>query len=69
VTATATRARRRKGLVPDETPLSRAAVAANGDDLRAAGKAMEVCWIPAPQERVELPPPPGKREDGRLWFE
>jgi len=26
-------------------------------------------WLPDPQPRAVLPPLPGKREDGRIWFE
>jgi hypothetical protein len=26
-------------------------------------------WLPEPQERAVLPDLPGKRDDGKLWFE
>ena len=40
-----------------------------GDALRAAGLALPLCWLPEPQERWVQPPLPGKRDDGKLWFE
>ncbi len=57
-------------LRPDnQSKANRRAVAARGDDLRAQGLALPLCSLPPPQERVVLPAPPGKREDGILWFE
>lgn len=42
---------------------------AKGDRLRNESKAVPLCWLPPEQEKVALPDGPGKREDGRLWFE
>jgi hypothetical protein len=47
----------------------RQAVAARGDQLRACGRALPLCWLPEPQERAELGPMPGKQDNGKLWFE
>jgi hypothetical protein len=40
-----------------------------GDELRREGRAVELCWLPPPQERVELGPLPGRLPGDRLWFE
>jgi hypothetical protein len=50
-------------------PPQRLAAAARGDDLRARGLAAPLCWLPEVQEPVVLGPMPGRREDGKLWFE
>ncbi len=42
---------------------------AKGDRLRSEGKALPLCWLPPVQERAVWPDGPGKREDGKLWFE
>jgi hypothetical protein len=47
----------------------RQAIAAQGDRLRAEGRALPLCWIPAPQERAPLAPLPGRRGGKQLWFE
>jgi hypothetical protein len=40
-----------------------------GDDRRAKGESLELCELPVPQDRAMLRPLPGKRDDGKLWFE
>ena len=45
------------------------AIATLGDELRAQGLALPLCWLPEPQERAVLRPLPGRRGDGALWFE
>ena len=50
-------------------PRDYAAETARGDALRAAGQAQPLCWLPQPQLKQILGDLPGKREDGRLWFE
>jgi hypothetical protein len=47
----------------------RVEAAARGDELRRQGRAVPLCWLPPPQDRVALQPLPGKRADGKLWFE
>ena len=54
---------------PHPVPVDRLVLAARGDKLRAQGLAARLCWLPLPQERVTLPPLPGKPEGEKLWFE
>jgi hypothetical protein len=39
------------------------------DPSRSQGEARPLCWLPEPQLRHVWSPLPGKREDGKLWFE
>ena len=54
---------------PREIPIERRIALERGDALRAAGLALPLCWLPEPQEKWVQPPMPGKRDDGKLWFE
>lgn len=54
---------------PRGLPADRLAALKRGDELRVAGKALPLCWLPPPQERIVLPPMPGKKIGGQLWFE
>jgi hypothetical protein len=66
IQARPSRRRKNRGTVPRFSPAN---APPSGDELRAAGLAVELCWLPPPQERVELGPMPGRREDGKFWFE
>ena len=39
------------------------------DSQYEQAEAPAVLWLPEPQERFVHPEPPGKRTDGKLWFE
>jgi hypothetical protein len=50
-------------------PPHRLADLVQGESLRARGLALPLCWLPPPEPLAELGPLPGRRADGKLWFE
>ncbi len=50
-------------------PQDRQQAISRGDARRAEGKSLPLGCLPSPQERVRHNAMPGRREDGKLWFE